>query len=167
MSKLLRHYQQGNMYFITALTQDRKSILINYFGLLWQSINKYTDVLDFILIAYVILPDHLHLMINPKKGDPSAIMQKIKLSFSKKLKFERKGKHSKIRQRRFWDHVIGNDQDMKNHIDYIHYNPVKHGYVVSPYEWQYSSFRKYFNNGMYSKDWGMRNNIKFSGEYGE
>jgi len=57
-------------------------------------------------------------------------------------------------QRRFWEHVIRDAEDFRHHVDYIHYNPVKHGYVSCPSDWEFSSFERYVEAGLYPKDWG-------------
>jgi len=59
-----------------------------------------------------------------------------------------------IWQRRFWEHVIRDETDHINHIDYIHYNPVKHGWVTQVSDWQYSSFHRFVEKGVYSSNWG-------------
>ncbi|NEO00460.1 MAG: transposase, partial [Moorea sp. SIO3I7] len=66
----------------------------------------------------------------------------------------RKHRESNVWQRRFWEHTIRNDHDLHRHIDYIHYNPVKHGLVSCPHLWQYSSFHKWVERGKYRPDWG-------------
>ena len=70
-----------------------------------------------------------------------------------------------IWQRRFWEHQIQNQKDFNNHVNYIHYNPVKHGYVKSPCEWKYSCFHRYVRNGIYEKTWGDKE-IMFSDAIG-
>ena len=59
-----------------------------------------------------------------------------------------------MRQRRFWEHTIKDEDDLQDHMDYIHYNPVKHGLVKGPRDWPYSSFHRWVKLGVYSKDWG-------------
>jgi len=72
-----------------------------------------------------------------------------------------------IFQRRFYEHTIKNQEELNNHINYIHYNPVKHGYVKRVKNWKYSSFHKFVKNNMYDDDWGSAidieniNNIDF------
>ncbi len=73
----------------------------------------------------------------------------------------------KIWQRRFWDHVIRDQNDLNKHIDYIHYNPVKHGLIKSPFEWEYSSIHNFCAEGYYSLDWGVKDKPDMDGEYGE
>lgn len=57
-------------------------------------------------------------------------------------------------QRRFWEHIIPDENDFKSHFDYVHYNPVKHGYVKKCIDWPHSSFHRYVEQGIYSADWG-------------
>ncbi len=57
-------------------------------------------------------------------------------------------------QHRFFDHIIRNQEDMNRHIDYIHYNPVRHHLAISPGEYEYSSFKLYLTDEKYEADWG-------------
>jgi len=85
----------------------------------------------------------------------SKIMQSLKLRFTYRYK-----KNSGIRsnvslwQRRFWDHIVKDQEDFNRHLDYIHYNPVKHGYVVRPIDYSFSSFPEYVERGVYGPGWG-------------
>lgn len=76
----------------------------------------------------------------------------------------RKRRELTIWQRRFWEHRIGDDADLERHVDYIHYNPVRHGLVAQASEWPYSSFAKYVKRGVYPADWG---GVPDSGNFGE
>ena len=88
------------------------------------------------------------------------------MSFGK-LYLKRTGQESgRVWQNRFWDHIIRDEQDLKNHLDYIHYNPVKHGLANSPFEWKESSFHQFRKQGHYPEDWGV-SEIEFDGEFGE
>ncbi|MCD6162410.1 MAG: transposase [candidate division Zixibacteria bacterium] len=167
MSILKRYYNEGNIYFITCVTQNRERILIQHQSQLKDSIRKYKAELNFSIIAWVILPDHFHMIINPRDNNLSKLFNKIKLSFSKKFRYLSGVNKGRIWQSRFWDHVIRNQEDMNNHIDYIHYNPVKYGYMKSPFDWEHSSINEYFKRGYYSKDWGVMDEIKFDDDYGE
>jgi putative transposase len=73
----------------------------------------------------------------------------------------------KVWQTRYWDHIIRNEKDMNNHINYIHYNAVKHGLVESPFKWQYSSIHMYKEEGYYTEEWGVREKIVFKDDFGE
>jgi len=61
-----------------------------------------------------------------------------------------------IWQRRFWEHFLRDEEDWRRHIDYIHYNPVKHGYVQNPADWPHGSFQKALQEGLYPIGWGMK-----------
>ncbi|MGR6871286.1 REP-associated tyrosine transposase [Pseudomonas sp. HK3] len=73
--------------------------------------------------------------------------------------------HKSIWQSRFWEHQIRDESDLNTHLDYIHINPVKHGFVITPNEWPYSTYHKYLNNGFYANDWGK--NLDITGQFGE
>ena len=167
MSKLKRFYNEGSVYFVTSVTYNRERLLIGYQKQLMDSFQRYKDELNFSIIAWVILPDHFHFIIDPRQNNLSTVMKKIKLSFSKKLLYMLGISGGHVWQKRFWDHVIRNQKDMNNHIDYIHYNPVKHHYTKSPFDWEYSSIREFFNRGYYTKDWGVAEIIELNGDYGE
>ena len=57
-------------------------------------------------------------------------------------------------QARYWEHLIRNEEDYRQHVEYIHYNPVKHGHVPRPWDWPHSSFRQYVQEGLYPREWG-------------
>jgi putative transposase len=72
----------------------------------------------------------------------------------------------KIWQPRFWEHQIRDDNDFAAHVEYIHFNPVKHGYVKSPLGWEYSSFHRYVKKGLYDISWGAGDEISFDDSVG-
>ena len=117
--------------------------------------------------AVVILPDHLHTIWSMPEDDSdfSTRWRRIKEEFTKtylanggmEIQPSESGKKKKERgiwQRRFWEHSIRDEQDFEQHLDYIHYNPVKHGLVKSPHDWPYSSFSKWVKKGVYDEEWG-------------
>ncbi len=82
MHNVTRHFKEGNIYFLTHVTFLRKPILVKNIDLLWKSIEMQRSKNDFDLIAWVIIPDHLHLIIGPKSNDPALLIKNLKLSFS-------------------------------------------------------------------------------------
>jgi putative transposase len=64
-------------------------------------------------------------------------------------------------QRRFWEHQIRDERDLIQHVEYIHYNPVKHGLVKAPGEWEHSSFHRYVRKGFYDQEWGAEGTVSF------
>lgn len=113
--------------------------------------------------AIVILPDHLHLIMSlpQEKGDYSLRWNFIKGSFSKQIihnkgisNYQKNRRERGIWQNRFWEHLIRDEMDFENHVNYIHFNPVKHGYIKRARDWQYSSIHKFIKNGIIEQDWG-------------
>jgi putative transposase len=128
--------------------------------------------------AIVILPDHLHCLWTLPAGDAdfSTRWRLIKSYFSHHCATTYQGRVSVSRQRqqekavwqrRFWEHQIRDETDFIRHVEYIHYNPVKHGLVKAPIEWEYSSFRYYIRTGRYSADWGGGARLTFPQDIGQ
>ena len=165
MSNLRRYYSEGNIYFVTSVTIDRKPLLAHSAWLLQKALTSHCH--DKGLIAWVILPEHFHAIIDPSDENLSNIVRQVKLSFSVRYKKLNKIPNGRIWQYRFWDHVIRGQEDLNYHIDYIHYNPVKHRYVNDPNEWIFSSFHNYRKLGYYSDGWGVKEIKIFEGDFGE
>ena len=133
-----------------------------------DAIKKVRERHPFYIDAWVLLPDHLHTIWSLPEGDSdfslrwNLIKRDVTRSCAKHLErsewlSESKAKHreSTLWQRRFWEHQIRNDRDYESHMDYLHYNPVKRGYVNRVGDWPYSSFHRYVRRGVYSDDWGV------------
>ncbi len=113
--------------------------------------------------GWVVLPDHMHCIwtLPENDSDYSGRWREIKKSFSKSIPNVEYRSESRIRnnergiwQRRFWEHTIRDECDYQTHMDYLHYNPVKHGLVDAVYKWEYSSFHQWVQQGNYTQDWG-------------
>ena len=156
MPNYIRHYIPNSIVFITIVTYQRKQILIENINNLRLAFK--TCPYSFDILVACILPDHLHFMIKPYDiRQLSKIISSIKYSFSKSIMTKSSLENSKrekgIWQRRFYDHIIRTEEDFNRHLDYIHYNPVKHGLVKASKNWKYSSFNKYVKNGQYEENW--------------
>ena len=103
-------------------------------------------------MAWVILPDHFHVIIDPKHEDMSRCVHLFKVTFSRK--FRDLSGPRRVWQNRFWDHILRDEADLQRHVDYIHYNPVKHGLVRYLQDYSHSSFAKFQADGYYPADWG-------------
>lgn len=122
--------------------------------------------LPFEVDAIVLMPDHLHCIgtLPDEDFNVSSRWARIKhhVSYTCRDTYDefirtdtlRRREESAIWQRRFWEHQIRDERDMERHVDYIHYNPVKHGYAASAADWPYSSFGRYVKRGIYPADWG-------------
>jgi putative transposase len=158
-----RYYMPGASYFFTIALVDRKSqLLIEEIDLLRSVIKYVRSNHEFRIDAIVILPDHIHMIMTLPENDSlfSKRISLIKSSFSRKIKkneiisSSRKSKRERgLWQRRFWEHAIRNDLDFENHVNYIHYNPVKHGLVQRVVDWPYSSFHKFVRDGILPRNW--------------
>lgn len=145
-------------YFVTTVTQDRKPIFADSdnITLLRQVMRNVQQHHPFVMKAYVFLPEHFHFMAElGKSADISKLMQSIKRNFTRAYKAQHNIQGSiKIWQRSFHDHVIRDDKDFINHVNYIHYNPVKHGLVTCPEMYEHSSFQTFLQKGWYEIGWG-------------
>ena len=165
---------EGGTYFFTLATHNRRPFLCypNNVELLRQAFQHTMQRHPMEIDAFVLLPDHLHTVWTLPKGDYnySRRWRLIKSYFSRHCQNEYDGVISTSRQskqerafwqRRFWEHLIRDDQDFSNHVEYIHYNPVKHGLVAAPKDWEHSSFHRYVQVGLYDEMWGAGDEVLF------
>jgi len=162
-----RSRSSGSSYFFTLVTYNRHPILceLGNIDLLRDSFKRVMIKHPFTIDAIVIMPDHLHCIwtLPLEDADFSTRWRLVKSWFSRRCNIKdrknisdsRKSKQERaIWQRRFWEHLIRDERDFINHVEYIHYNPVKHGLVSSPKNWQYSSFHRYVKKGICDRNWG-------------
>lgn len=165
MKNYRRNRQSGATYFFTLCLNDRQgSLLTDYIDELRQAYRKTQLKMPFITEAMVILPEHIHaLWTMPINDDdyPTRI-RLLKSHFSRQLpqSVKKAGNTSRMNrketgvwQRRYWEHTIRDQLDFNRHMDYIHYNPVKHGLVTSATDWEFSTFWREVKKGRYVKDW--------------
>jgi putative transposase len=161
-----RAYHPGGSFFFTVVTQKRQPLLAaaEAVEVLRQAFRTVQATRPFTLEAMVVLPDHLHCVWTLPDGDADfpTRWRLIKTWFTKHcdpcLRQENAGRNTNttqgIWQHRYWEHALRDETDFARHLDYIHYNPVKHGYAVSAMAWPYSSFHQYVKRGIYPADWG-------------
>ena len=159
MSNLRRYYVPNATIFITAVTNNRTPIFkdSDNIQILFTTFKNVVFLHPYELVAYVVLPDHIHLIIQLIKGQEnfSTIMKSIKGNFTVNYKKAHNIQNNLVLwQKRFWDHLIRDENDLKSHLDYIHWNPIKHKYVDAPQKWQYSSLSKWIDEGVYDLMWG-------------
>jgi putative transposase len=162
-----RYFKEGNIYFLTHVTYLRRRILVEHIDLFWEAIDSQQARCAFDLLAWVVIPDHVHLLIDPKVNNLGVLTKNLKLSFSTRLLKRLSLKGGRIWHNRYWDHVIRNEEDMNRHLDYIHFNPVKHNLVVRPRDYLYSSFRAFVARGKYDEDWGDHVATEMNSAFGE
>jgi putative transposase len=167
VSKLLRYYALGQTYFVTTVTHERRPILVEHADLFKEALRILRAKLRVEVSAFVLLPDHFHAIVRPDESDPCAWMRRLKLLFASRYLQRLNARRGKVWQRRFWDHVIRDERDWRRHMDYIHFNPVKHGLAKAPSEWSHSSFGDLCSLGVYEPDWGAHQSTDFQGDFGE
>lgn len=160
-----RIFIENSLIFITVVTKDRKNILIDNISFLRKAFKLAKEKYKFEIIAIIVNPNHFHMIIKPDKIEEyPKIIGFIKSSFTKlsKIKYTLSinNREANIWQRRYWEHTIINENDLYRHLDYIHFNSMKH-YSIPPKEWKYSTFKKYVNKGVYELDW-----CNFDNKYG-
>lgn len=148
-----RRYYPGGPVFVTLVTHQREPWLAGYAELISVSMHRTRARRPFRHVAHVILPDHMHWLFEPDEGDFSAVVATFKRDVTWWLKS--KGITTPLWQKRFYDHIIRDDDDLNRHLDYIHFNPVKHGLCQHPREWPHSSFAAWQARGAYPPEWGM------------
>ena len=158
MPNFRRYHVPNAIYFIVAVTRDRRRVFAEKtdMDLFYDVVRKVRQIKPFNLFAHSFIPDHINLLIKPTgKANISRIMLSIQRTFTLTYK-EVHGIATSLSlwQRRFWDHIIRDENDLKRHLDYIHYNPVKHGLVACPEDYPYSSYRYWLERGYYEERWG-------------
>jgi len=159
-----RAWHPGGTYFFTVnlLHRQGNDLLTRHIALLRQSIRSVRERHPFHIHGWVVLPEHLHCVIELPQGDAdfATRWRLIKMQFSKEMPHGEKLSAVRIRrgergiwQRRYWEHLIRNEEDCRAHMDYVHINPVKHGLVKRVADWPYSTFHHLVAEGVYPLDW--------------
>ena len=169
MSNYRRNRVEGGSYFFTVNLQDRRSdLLVAEIEALRGAVRAARARHPFHIDAWVVLPDHMHCLwtLPPGDHDFPVRWRTIKALFSRSVpgavrpaddrraSLVRK-REAGIWQRRYWEHTIRDGRDYAAHMDYIHFNPVRHGHVPHPADWPYSSFARCVALGMYPIDWAF------------
>jgi putative transposase len=170
MPQYIRAFVPGGTFFFTVtLLERRRKLLTENIAKLREVFKAGRQRRPFTIEAIVILPDHLHCIWALTAGDAdfSTRWPDIQAQFAAQIsRGERlsprrlqKGERG-IWQRRFWEHVIRDEGDYVRHVDYLHYNPVKHGQVARVADWPYSSFLRFVGRGIYNLEWAADDNVR-------
>ncbi len=158
-----RNRVPGGTYFFTVNLHDRsRPLLVERIDLLRTAVHRVRELRPFHIDAWVVLPEHMHTLWTLPEGDADYRHRwhSIKMLFSKGIETgEPRSPSRQIRgergiwQRRYWEHTIRNDHDYAAHMDYIHFNPVKHGLVANVADWPFSTFHRSVALGLYPPGW--------------
>ena len=168
MPNYRRTFLEGGTFFFTLVMQRRRPVFADDMArrLLGEAVRTVQAAQSFEMVAVVLLPDHLHCIWTLPDDDDdyparwacikrgfveswtAAGGGEVRISRVRRQRFERG-----VWQKRFWEHRIRNRTDLARHVEYIHYNPVKHGLVRCPHAWPHSSFRRWVKEGYYELDW--------------
>ena len=169
MSRYRRIHYDGGTYFFTVVTYRRRPMFADDSArrILGCSFREAQKARPFDMVALCLLPDHFHCIWQLPEGDKdfSTRMSHVKATFTRhylanggvegvRCVSRKRTREAAVWQRRFRDHAIRDDEDFRRHVDYIHYNPVKHGLATRPADWEWSTFRKYVKQGVYDDTWG-------------
>ena len=167
----------GGTYFFTVnLAERKRTLLVDNIDLLREVMSKVRQHHPLHIDAMVVLPNHLHALWTLPNGDCDYPMRwmLVKAGFSRRIAPGERRNRSRIVkgerglwQRRYWEHLIRDEYDYVRHVDYIHFNPVKHGYVKRASDWPHSSIHRYIKAGLVDQVWGMCEGVDGRNEYGE
>ena len=175
MPNYRRYRVPGGCWFFTVALADRRSrVLVDHIDDLRHAVATVRERHPFHIDAMVVLPDHVHAVWTLPDGDCdfSRRWYLVKVAFTRAVvrsstPVPRGGRLGERRlwQRRFWEHLIRDDDDFARHVDYCHVNPMKHGRVARVGDWPYSSFHRAVREGIYSADWG--GTVEPAGRFGD
>jgi putative transposase len=152
----------GTFFFTVALADRTSSALIEHIAALRTAVRSARRSQPFSIDAIVVLPEHLHMLMTLPDGDAELpnrwriITRRFTDAVIKSGAPVARHPNGEIAlwQRRYWEHTIRDDRDFERHVDYIHFNPVKHGLVGRAEDWPHSSFHRYVRDGILPQDWG-------------
>lgn len=155
----------GGTYFFTVnLLERHRRLLVERIDVLRLAFAEARAARPFFVVAAVVLPDHLHCVwtLPPGDADNATRWRHIKTAFARALPSAERRSPRRVAkgergvwQRRYWEHLIRDERDLAAHVDYVHFNPVKHGHAVCAAAWPYSSVHRYVARGDLAADWGV------------
>ncbi|MFZ2630177.1 MAG: transposase [Desulfosalsimonadaceae bacterium] len=155
MARYRRYFVPNASVFLTVVTAGRRPLFNNADNIasVFAIFRNVKLLHPFTMKAWVVMPDHLHLLIHTIDGRFDRVMHSFKRQVAAHFRDRGMG-GGDIWQKRYYDHVVRDDRDFFNHLDYIHFNPVHHGIATRPGDFVSSSFHHYVARGWYASDWG-------------
>ena len=169
MPEYRRLWQPGGTFFFTVVFAGRQPILddARAVRLLGEAMRQARADHPFVTVGVVLLPDHLHTLWTLPADDTAYHIRwgTVKSRFTRQwlrirpaaerslTNAQRRQGRRGLWQPRYLEHTIRDERDLEDHLNYIHCNPVKHGYVACPRDWPHSTFHRYVADGWYPADW--------------
>lgn len=156
------------IFTVNCAERHGNRLLVNNIDALRQVFRKIKNGHPFAIDAMVVLPEHIHCIWTLPHGDADYKTRwgLIKAGFSRAISAGERRSRSRMKrgergnwQRRYWEHLIRDDLDFERHVDYIHWNPVKHGWVKRAGDWPHSSFQMHVRRGITSADWTCETDV--------
>lgn len=165
-----RVFIQNSYVHLVILAYKRQNIFTDNIELLRCAFKNAKKYFKFEILTICVLPNHIHMILKPDNiSEYPRIITSIKYYFSKNINYVGQecptyGYMNKrergIFQRRYYEHTIKSEDEFNNHINYIHFNPVKHGLVNAVKDWEYSSFHQFVKKGLYEVNWGSEADVE-------
>jgi putative transposase len=169
MADYRRYWVPGGTYFFTLVTHQRAPVFADEASV--QCLREAVAIVQreqpFQFCAAVVLPDHMHFLwsLPPGDSDYAKRIGRLKVLFTRSIRdaghvdsrdsmSRDKHREGSVWQRRFWEHTLKDEAELSGYLDYIHHNPVKHGWAACPHTWKASSFRHWVSRGLYEIEWG-------------
>lgn len=164
MPNYRRAWSPGGTYFFTHALRVRhgNDLLVRHIDALREAVRVVQRRHPFEIHGWVVLPDHFHCLIELPQGEVDFALRwrLIKMLFSRAIPADEwrseillRRRERGIWQRRYWEHLVRDEEDFRRHLDYIHINPLKHGLVQRVGDWPYSMFHRHVECGLYPPDW--------------
>ena len=164
MVRYRRNFVAGGTFFFTLTLRDRTSrVLVEHIDALREAFRAARDHCPFAIEAIVVMPDHLHVVMTlpPDDAGFASRIRFVKSRFSRRVAqagapiYSNSSGEYDLWQRRYWEHTIRDEEDLQRHVDYIHFNPVKHGHAKRAVDWPHSSIHRYIRAGWLNEDWAF------------
>ncbi|WXL25069.1 transposase [Ectopseudomonas mendocina] len=174
MPKYRRALSNGGTWFFTVnlLQRRHNDLLVRHIDDLRRTVGHVQRLHPFRIDAWVVLPEHMHCVWTLTDSDFPMRWRLIKTLFSRSLPVSEyraparmlRGERG-IWQRRYWEHLIRDEDDFRRHVDYVHINPAKHGLVTRVCDWPFSTFHRDVRRGLYPMDWAGDPGIEVLGDH--
>jgi putative transposase len=145
MPTLLKRYQQTQqLLYVTFTCYHRQENLGSSSArdVFEQTLERVRQWYDFYIVGYVVMPEHVHLLVSePERSSLAVALQMLKQVSSRMVRDRARGKA--FWQKRYYDFNVWSESKRVEKLRYMHRNPVKRGLVENPEDWKWSSYRHY------------------------